>query len=162
MTSTRFFVAVMALGFASLGNAGNSGGPNVVWINFDVAAKSVMDERISAIVLADKPMCWEATESHIYMTRRPKGLTDDLARRALIERSRTAISKLSAILASYRDEYTTGLDGVIAYIPGNPSRMVSLTTGSKKVKADTIDIKDDVNAVESSFCMVMPETVRKS
>lgn len=69
--------------------------------------------------------------------------------------------KLNAILATYRDEDTNGLDGIIAPVSGKRPRFIGLTTGRYNKSVDIIDARDDFNAVESSFCMVMPETVRK-
>jgi hypothetical protein len=141
--------------------AGDAGGPNIVWANLAKKDALKIDKNITAIVRADNPMCWDASESHIYMKKRPAGLSNDLVREALVKNNSAAIKKISNILRNYRDEYTVGLDGIIAYVSDEPLRMIGLTTGDTKQDIDLIDPKNDLNALEASFCMVMPKTVRK-
>lgn len=106
-------------------------------------------------------MCWDAKESLIYMKKRPDGLIDNLAREALVKREGGAIKKLNKILHNYSDRDTKGLDGIIAFDSSSEPRMVGLTTGKTVPVVDYIDQKNSSNALEVSFCMVMPETVRQ-
>lgn len=142
-------------------HAGDAGAPNIVWVNLSEPEEKRVNMLIADIVSADKPMCWNAYESHIYMKKRPNGVTNKLVREALVNRDTYSLHRLNAILSSYRDKYTKGLDGVIAYASGDQPKMIGLTTGDRLPKTDVVAPSQNRNAIEASFCMVMPTTVRR-
>jgi hypothetical protein len=141
--------------------AGDPGGPNIVWVNLGDSNDMQIDEYISDIVHAKEPMCWTASQSYIYKRTRPTGITNDLVKSALIQNNATSIKKLNYLLKHYSDGVVNGFDGIIAYSPHPHPRMIGLTTGRKKPEVDDIENTKDINKIEASFCMVMPDVVTK-
>jgi hypothetical protein len=142
-------------------NAGDPGGPNIVWINLGGTNDVQIDNYISDIVHAKQPMCWAAAQSYIYKKTRPSGITDNLVKSALIQNNGAAIKKLNYLLKHYSDEVVNGFDGIIVYSPNPRPRMIGLTTGRKHPEVDYIKNIKDINNLEASFCMVMPEVITK-
>lgn len=141
--------------------AGDPGGPNIVWVNLDGHDTQPIDIVIKKIILAKNPMCWNASQSYIYMKTRPEGITDILVTQALIKRNSIATKKLNYLLKQYNDSTVNGFDGLIAYTPNPRPTMIGLTTGRKKPLIDFIEDPKNTNHVEASFCMVMPDIVTK-
>ena len=81
-------------------HAGWVEGPYVVWVN--LPKTQAVDARIKAFVDADREQCW-SDGALLYMRKRPEGVTDELARQAVVEFPR--LVKKKELLSNLEENY---------------------------------------------------------
>ena len=100
------------------------------------------------------------------MKKRPAGITDDLVKRAFLEKNRVSLQQLNRFLKSFRDaerEVDEGLDGIMVYSRKNGPRMMNFVTNRKKIK--TFEMRSDgaspsAQDIEDAFCVLLPPVTR--
>lgn len=153
----KWCIALALLASCACARAGLVSGLHVIWINLSSAPKA-MNDRIVAYINSESARkdCWESG-SLLFMHARPKNLSNDLVRSALIEKNTIAQNKLNAILRTPFHDAVAGFDGIIVYSEERGPKYYSMTTGRRKVDALDVDSRN----FEIGICFVMPDSVRK-
>lgn len=153
----KWCVALALLVCCAGANAGMVSGVHVIWINLSSSPQAINDRIVAYINSSTaRKECWNEG-SLLFIHARPKNLSNDLVRSALIEKNTIAQNKLNAILRTPFHDAVAGFDGIIVYSEERGPKYYSMTTGRRKV--DTLDV--DSRNVEIGICFVMPDSVRK-
>lgn len=166
-----FAVAIFLFGRPLSSFAGYRDDHFIAWISL---GKGVDDQeitkKISDFANGDRidsacKINWSNNDSILYVETRPLGVTDELIRKVFFEKDKASFLKLSHALRSFRDvdaNVRHGLDGVVFYSGGNFPRMMSFTTGKKRIKVHPVELKASSAAtdIEDAFCAVLPPIVR--
>ena len=134
-------------------------GPYVVWVN--LPKTQAVDARIKAFVDADREQCW-SDGALLYMRKRPEGVTDELARQAVVERQPQAQARLRQLLDRGVDELPA-LDGLVVYWQGPQGQpmMGSWSRLKGRVRhASALGAQGQL-ALSETFCQVLPPISRK-
>lgn len=167
----RLLAGVFLLLFIpSAATAGAKNGPYVVWVNLD---KSSGGKRIDKIIknFANK----KSTDCDgqwlrgplLYMEKRPRLITDDLIDDVFLKKSSSQMRNLNLALKNYKDDgmmNSPGLDGVIIYANRGNARMMSLTTGKRKIETVTFEADrslPEAADIEAAFCALLPPITRR-
>jgi hypothetical protein len=135
--------------------------PNLVFVSLDQKNGAEFTRLFKEIVNAPNPKCWNGTSALIYVSTRPKNLTDDLVRKAVIKHDPKAIKLIGSILLSYKDDEVRGFDGLVALVDDSGPRLISITAGRTRVRSFALFNTDNVHDIEDAFCAVIPPVVRK-
>ena len=172
----KLFISLLAAfllyGFSLRSFAGYRDDRLVVWVNLDesphreVVNKVIKEFVESRRVDAECGVHWREWGSTLYMKKRPSGITDDLVKRAFLEKDRVSLRQLNRFLKSFRDaerEVDEGLDGIMVYSSKNGPRMMNFVTNRKKIK--TFDMRSDgaspsAQDIEDAFCVLLPPVTR--
>ena len=140
--------------------AGSVDGPYLVWMNL-AQQPGPVDARIRNYVNSGKSECWNS-QALLFMRSKPKAITPALVAKALLKQDRKAIAQLNQILGTgFGDEATAGFDGIVVYTDQPSPRLISLTTGKRKVDSMLVESLTKKDELELSFCVVRPDTVRQ-
>lgn len=166
--ATVFFAVLINTPFQAF--AGYAGGPYVVWVNLDHSSEGGrVDKVVSEYATAKSVNCagrWKMGDSLLYMKKRPSSIGDDLVEDAFLRRKQESKKQLSSALRNYKDadfRQVDGLDGIIVYTTEGGARMMSLTTGKRKIESVAIashgrpPVKGDI---EDAFCALLPPITR--
>lgn len=163
-----FFAVLLNISFQAF--AGYAGGPYVVWVNLDRSSEGERVDKIVADYATAKAVnCagrWKMGDSLLYMKKRPLLITDDLVEDVFIRKNWSQKKRLSSALRNYKDidfHHYDGLDGIIVYTTESGAKMMSLTTGKRKIESVAIashsrpPVKGDI---EDAFCALLPPITR--
>jgi hypothetical protein len=101
------------------------------------------------------------------MEKRPEPITDDLIGDVFLNRNSNQKRILNAALKNYKDDRvmnSAGLDGVIVYVNQRKARMMSLTTGKRKIETVTLGADrslPEASDIEAAFCALLPPITRR-
>lgn len=162
---------VILFSFSQISFAGFRDDHFIAWINLGRGADDQeMTKKIVDFANSDRidfacRINWSNNDSILYVGARPLGVTDELIREVFFEKNKASFLKLSHALRSFRDPDANvrhGLDGVIFYSGGSFPRMMSFTTGGKRIKVYPIELKASSEAkdVEGAFCALLPPITR--
>lgn len=172
----KLFISLLAAfllyGFPLRSFAGYRDDRLVVWVNLDesphreVVNKVIKEFVESRRVDAECGVHWREWGSTLYMKKRPAGITDDLVKKAFLEKDRVSLRQLNRFLKSFRDaerEVDEGLDGIMVYSRKNGPRMMNFVTNRKKIK--TFEMRSDgaspsAQDIEDAFCVLLPPVTR--
>jgi len=142
----------------------------VAWVNLGGVDDQEITRKIDDFANSDRidlvcDINWKNNDSILYVKTRPAGITDELVRKVFLKRDESSFLKLSNALRSFRDvdaNVRHGLDGVVVYSGGRAPRMMSFTTGERRIKTRSIELKSssETKDVEDAFCAVLPPIVR--
>lgn len=163
-----FFAVLLNIPFQSF--AGYAGGPYVVWVNLDHSSEGKrVDKVIADYATAKSVNCagrWKMGDSLLYMKKRPLLINDDLIEDVFLRKNSGQKKRLSSALRTYKDvdfHHYDGLDGIIVYTAEGGGKMMSLTTGKRKIESVVIashgkpPVKEDI---EDAFCALLPPITR--
>lgn len=167
-----FFAIFVLYGFSLNSFAGYRDDRFVVWVNLDegphreIVNKVIKDFVESGRVDTECGVHWREWGSTLYMKKRPPGITDELVRKAFVEKDRASLQQLNRFLKSFRDaerEIDEGLDGIMVYSKKNGPRMMNFVTNRKKIK--TFEMRGDgaspsARDIEDAFCVLLPPVTR--
>jgi len=151
--------------------AGSRSDHFAAWINFETTAngKSI-SKIIDSFANSDRidSTCninWENNDSILYMNSHRLKIPAELIKRVFIEKDSSSFEELSRALRSFRDfdaNVRDGLDGLVFYEEENSLRMMSFTTGQRKIKVypSILKASTDPKKIESAFCTLLPPIVR--
>ncbi len=167
-----FAVTCLLLGHPLSSFAGYRDDRLVVWVNLESGSKGFnVDEVIRDFIHSGRvdSSCgvrWQQWGSTLYMKKRPDGITDDLIRKAFIEKDRPSLQRLNHLLKSFKDPEIgadEGLDGVVVYSSKGGPHMMNFITGRKKIKSYSLASNNSLvkaQDVEEAFCVLLPPTTR--
>lgn len=166
--ATVFFSLLLNAPFQAF--AGYAGGPYVVWVNLDHSSeRGRIDKVVGEYATAKSVNCagrWKMGDSLLYMKKRPPSIGDDLVEDVFLRKKQESKKQLSSALRNYKDvdfRHVDGLDGIIVYTTEGGARMMSLTTGKRKIESVAIashgkpPVKGDI---EDAFCALLPPITR--
>jgi hypothetical protein len=169
---SSFFIPLLFWIFSLPSFAGHRDDRHVVWVNLDegqngLFINDVIREFIeSGSIDKECGINWSGSGSTLYMKKRPPGITNELIKKAFLEKNEKSLRDLNKFLKSFRDikgEINEGLDGVVVYsVSGNP-RMMNFVTGRKKIKTFHLASKKSspsTQDVEDAFCVLLPPVTR--
>ncbi len=151
--------------------AGSRSDHFAAWINLETTANGkAISKIINGFANSNRidSTCnieWENNDSLLYLNSRQLKIPAELTRRVFIERDNSSFKELSLILRSFRDpdaNVRDGLDGLFFYDEENSLRMMSFTTGQRKIKVypSILKASTDPRKIERAFCTLLPPIVR--
>lgn len=152
----HFASLVIFLFFTSLSHAGSVEGPYVIWVNLS-SEKIAVDSVVKSFLDRGDTTCWNSS-AIMFMRSKPKALTEQLVRQALIENTPTAQRKIQKILATGFGDAENGFDGIIAYIDHPRRSLFSMSRSCSRVEHD-FEI-NSINQIPGALCNVMPDIKR--
>lgn len=166
--ATVFFAVLLNTPFQAF--AGYAGGPYVVWVNLDRSSEGERVDKIVADYATAKPVnCagrWKMGDSLLYMKKTPGIDWRWFGEDVFLRKKQESKKQLSSALRNYKDvdfRHVDGLDGIIVYTTEGGTRMMSLTTGKRKIESVAIGmhgrppVKGDI---EDAFCALLPPITR--
>lgn len=149
--------------------AGAQNGPYVVWMNLD---QSPDKERVDKILndfagkkTTDCDGSWLRSPM-LYMRRRPAAIDSKLVDDVFVKKDVLQKQRLNSFLKNYRDselKNASGLDGIIVYVRAGNARMMSLTTGSRRIETIALALDHsppEAADIEAAFCALLPPITR--
>lgn len=153
----KFIIVFLIFLNCNTASAGIINGVNVIWFNMSLQP-SELDKKIFDYIESGKAHedCWEPG-SILFMRSKPKSITSELIKAAIIDKNSRALKKLNDILYLPYGEAVDGFDGIIVYSEKTGGRYYSMTRGQKKISVLEVNPRN----VEIGICVVMPDLVRK-
>lgn len=158
-----FSLAIIFIIFMKMPNiaiSGDAGGPHVLWVNLTdkVVISRFLERRIQE--QTDE----ETINMYALFSDRPKGITDEIVRNAIIKKDKKAIMRLDKLIRrSYNGfPFYKGFDGVIVYDEENGPRFSLIERGSYTVYQEKIPARRDPKSVWETFIKVIPEVKRSN
>jgi hypothetical protein len=150
--------AVVAAMLAGHAQAGSVTGPNLIWFNFadNAEADQALHDYTHAAPNVDA--CWNSG-ALLLISDYPPAITNELVRRAVIERDRAAQARLRALLRK-GDADLDGYDGVIVVPKGAKPRLMSFGADGK-LRSHAAANRAGEPAWAEAFCAVQPPVLRK-
>lgn len=140
--------------------AGAVNGLNLVWVNLGSGDAAAVDDVVRDTINGADKNCW-GDDTLFYMKKRPPGISNTLARAALVQRQAAAQRTLRTRLRKPFDE-ATSFDGLVAYVSQPQPRLLSLAVKDGRVRATPLERNADGSiAWQVSLCAVMPPLSRK-
>lgn len=155
----KIFVVLMLALYGAAAYAGYISLPSLVFVNLDERNRPDINEYLRRIINSG-PKCWNGNSTLFYMKRRPPALTNQLVARAVAD-NRSALSKLSKILLTYRDEEINGFDGLIVFSSTPEPRLIGISAGPHPMESFALASTSNQDDVEDAFCAVMPPVIRR-
>ena len=137
--------------------AGMVQGHRVIWVNL-ASEPGRVDQHMRSYFEGGTSECLSA-HTLVFMRSKPKGITRQLVRRALIQKEAAARVELNKLLQRPFPEAEDGFDGIVAYSDQPSRQMYGLTRGRKKIATASVQSTDGED-LEISYCKVSPEIVR--
>lgn len=153
-------IAALTLLFAqSLTSAGSVEGPYIVWVNL-AANPDPVNQELSAYLEQRHDDCWQY--GGVLVGRdRPKQITIELVRKAILERDKPAIARLNKLLKQPNDaRYSDGFDGIMVYTDQPKPTLYSMTVGPKKIRFAEIHPEKYPQYLGTKFCKIAPPITR--
>lgn len=146
----------LTLHIISIAHAGSVEGPYVIWVNLS-GERATTDAIVKNFLDSGDTTCWNDS-AIMFMRSKPKNLTEQTVKQALIENNPSAQKKIQKILTTKFGDAENGFDGIIAYTDHPTRSMFSMTRSSKKIERD-FEIKN-TSQIPGALCNVMPDVKR--
>lgn len=148
---------LLFLSFPTYVQAGDPGGPYVVWVN--LSKNSEIDKMLDKRLQDDDDRI-PSTASFLFR-RRPNGMTNELVYKAVIKDDKVARKLLSKMIRQPFKEFDKGFDGIIIYDEEKVPRFSVMLRDSYDVYKEIIPSPKKPGAIWDAFCTMMPEVTRK-
>lgn len=169
-TAGAWFIST-TLFFSTISFAGYRSDHFVAWINLGKNADGrTISKVIDNFANSDRidSICnikWKNNDSLLYLNSRQLKIPPELIKRVFFEKDTSSFDEMTRILRSFRDpdaNVRDGLDGLFFYDEENSSRMMSFTTGRRKINVypSTLKASTDPKKIERAFCILLPPIVR--
>lgn len=154
MLNFKAAIAALALLLAQSGAmAGSVDGPYIVWVNLAANPASVNQELAADLKTSE---CWQ-NGGVLFGSNRPKKITPELVKKAIVERDKPAIKRLNELLGQ-PSEVIGGarFDGIVVYSDQPKPTLYSMTVGLDKIRFAYIAPQ----YLGIKFCKIAPPITR--
>ncbi len=159
MMNFKTAIAALALLLAqSAATAGSVDGPYIVWVNL-AANPGPVNQELAAYLKAGAA-CWH-NGGALFGSNRPRAITAELVRKAVLERDKPAIRQLNKLLTQPSEVIGgEGFDGIVVYSDQPKPTLYSMTVGVHKIRFAYIHPEKFPQYLGTKFCKIAPPITR--
>jgi len=148
---------LLLLNFPTHVQAGDSGGPYVIWVN--LSRNIAIEKEIMKRMKESDDLDFE--NGIFFFKKRPSGITNELVYKAVIKNDKAAIKLLVKKISQPFEDFDKGFDGIIAYDEENGPRLSVILRNSRDVYREIVSSPKDPESVWKTFSSIIPEVTRK-